>query len=659
MKPSPLFSLNLLFGAALAATPAQATVTPNGLFTDGAVLQQGQNIPVFGSAADGEAVTVKLGGKTVRTTAQNGRWRADLPPVKAGGPYTLTIAGPSNTVTVQDVLVGEVYLCSGQSNMSFTLGGAATGPQAIAAATDPLLHVYHVPNRLSDLPKTDVGGAWQTSTPQTAGGFSAVAYFFGRDLRKALGVPVGLIVSEWGGTPAQAWTSAEALKKLPDFTAAVEAQEQARTNPSVFAQKVATWYTKYDPGSAGKTWADTDLSMADWKTMPLPGAFQDAGIPELSSINGVLWFRRTFDLPAEDVGKEAVLHLLADDNDTTWVNGTQIGASEGWLTPRAYKIAPGLLKPTGNLLAVRVLDTGGKGGIYGPAGSLSLEVPGGASVPLAGPWSYKLGTPLPPEQAPSLDGGNSGTPAVLYNGMIAPLIPYGLKGAIWYQGESNAGDAVQYHALFPAMIADWRGRWGEGDFPFLLVQLAPFMGIAHTPEDTGWALLREAQRQTTLTVPHTGMAVITDVGDSSNIHPVRKEPVGRRLALAALGLVYGQKIEYSGPLYGSMRVDGGKIALHLTHAQNLHTVAVLDGDGKEVAAAGPLTGFTLAGADRKYVNADAIINGDTVIVSSPQVLQPQAVRFGWANYPLVNLYNSAGLPASPFQTDPFPAKGAH
>lgn len=660
MKPSLVLSLSLLLGAALTALPAQATVKPNGLFTEGAVLQQGQKIPVFGSAADGEAVSVQIGGKTARTTAQGGRWRADLPPMKAGGPYTLTIAGPSNTVTVQNVFVGEVFLCSGQSNMGFPLGAAATGPQAVASANDPLLHVYHVPNRLSDLPQTDVvGAAWQASSPQTAGGFSAVAYFFGRDLRKALGVPVGLIVSEWGGTPAQAWTSAEALKKLPDFRAAIETREQARVDPSAFQRRVDAWYTKYDPGSMGKTWADTDLNVSDWKTMPLPGVFQDAGIPELSTVNGVLWFRRTFDLPAGDGGKDAVLHLLADDNDTSWVNGTQIGASEGYQTPRAYKIAASLLKPTGNVLAVRVLDTGGKGGIYGPAEGLALEVPGGTNVPLAGPWSYKLGTTLPSEPAPSLSGGDSNAPTVLYNAMIAPLIPYGLKGAIWYQGESNTGDSIQYRTLLPAMIADWRGRWGAGGFPFLLVQLAPFMGIAHAPEDTGWAVLREAQRQTALTVPHTGMAVITDVGDSGDIHPVRKEPVGQRLALIARALVYGQKVEYSGPLPDSMRVDGGRIVLHFTHAQGLRTVAVSDGDGKEVAPAGPPTGFTVAGADRKYVNADAVLDGDTVIVSSPQVPQPQAVRFGWANYPLVNLYNGAGLPASPFQTDPFPAKAPH
>jgi sialate O-acetylesterase len=642
--------------AAFTALPAQATVKPNGLFSDGAVLQQGQKIPVFGSADDGEAVTVRLGRQTVKTTASGGQWRVDLKPVKAGGPYTLTIAGASNTVTVKDVLVGEVYLCSGQSNMSFTLGGAATGAQAIASANDPELREFHVPNLISNTPRTDVTGMWQASTPQTAGGFSAVAYFFGRDLRKALGVPIGLVVSEWGGTPAQAWTSAEVLKTLPDFRTVVEAQEAAQKDPSSFQKAANDWYAKYDPGSTGTTWGAPALDTSDWKTMPLPGAFQDAGIPELSAVNGIIWFRRTFDLPAEDSGKGAVLHLMADDDDTTWINGTEVGATEGWTTPREYKVPASLLKPTGNVVAVRVLDTGGKGGIYGDAAGLNLNVPGGVPVALAGPWQYRWGANLPAEQVPSTTGSNSNTPTVLYNGMIAPLIPYGIKGAIWYQGESNTGDSIGYHTLFPAMISDWRSRWGEGNFPFLLVQLAPFMGIVHTPEETAWAVLREAQRQTTLTVPNTGMAVITDSGDSGNIHPTRKEPVGQRLALAAQALVYHQKVEYTGPVYESMTMDGSKVILHFTHAEGLHTVAVQDGDGNEVASAGPLTGFTVAGADRKYVNADAVIAGDTIVVSSPAVTQPAAVRFGWANYPLVNLYNSAGLPASPFQTDPFPAK---
>ena len=643
--------------AMLAALPAQAIVKPNGLFSDGAVVQQGQKIPVFGTADEGENVKVHFGRQTVTTTAQGGRWRVDLRPVLAGGPYTLTISGPSNTVTLKDVLVGEVYLCSGQSNMSFTLNGAATGPQAIAVASDPKLHVFHVPNRIADTPQTDLGGTWQASNPQTAGGFSAVAYFFGRDLRRALKVPVGLIVSEWGGTPAQAWTSAEALKRMPDFQPVLAAMEQARTDPGGLQQKVNAWYAKYDPGSAGKTWADPLLDASDWKTMPLPGYFQDAGVPELAGVNGILWYRRTFDLPGEDAGRDAVLHFLADDNDTAWLNGTQIGATEGFQTPRAYKIPASLLNPTGNILAVRVLDTGGKGGLYGPADGLSLTVSGGTPLPLAGPWQYRWGGPLPAgDTVPSVSGDTSNTPTVLYNGMIAPLIPYALKGAIWYQGESNTGDPIQYRTLFPAMIGDWRIRWGEGNFPFLLVQLAPFMGIAHTPEDTGWALLREAQRQTTLTVPNTAEAVITDAGDSGNIHPTRKEPVGQRLALAARALVYHQKVEYSGPQFASMTVDGGKAILHFTHAKGLHTAAMLDGDGQTVAPAGSLTGFTVAGPNRKYVNADAIIQGNMVVVSSPEVSQPAAVRYGWANYPLVNLYNSAGLPASPFQTALFPVK---
>lgn len=663
MKLLTLLPLVLVCG--LAALPAEATVKPNGLFSDNAVLQQGRPIPVFGSADEGEKVTVRLGNETATAMARGGAWRVDLKPMKAGGPYALTVTGPNNAVTVSNVFVGEVWVCSGQSNMSFNLGSAATGAQAIAQANDPLLHVYHVPNIPAATPQTDVGGQWQISSPQTAGGFSAVAYFFARNLRKSLGVPVGLIVSEWGGTPAQSWTSGDALKTLPEFRPVVEAFEEQRKDPATFMTKVEGWYARHDAGSvAGKTWADPTMDDSGWKTVTLPVAWSRSGAPDLAApFQGCVWFRKTVTVPDGWAGKDLTLLLgPIDDADTTYFNGIRVGGLNNWQQSRDYIVPGALVKPGRNVVAVRVLNTSGDGGIYGKPEQLSLEATGaGAPMALAGPWRWQIGGPLPGnDPVPPLNGVDAVmTPGGLFNGMIAPLIPYGVRGAIWYQGESNDHQAIQYRALLSTMIGDWRTRWNEGAFPFLLVQLAPFMRILLTPDgNSNWALLRESQRQITLSVPGTGQAVITDTGDQGSIHPLRKEPVGDRLALLAEAMVYHQKTEDYGPVYQSMTVDGSKVILHFTHAKGLHTVAVLDSDGTQVAPPDSLTGFTLAGVDRKYVNAVAVIQGDTVVVSSPVVAQPDAVRYGWANYPLVNLYNSAGLPASPFQTDPFPAKPA-
>ncbi len=646
---------------ALPPADAQVPVAANSLFGDGAVLQQGVPIPVYGTAPDGEVVTVRLAGHAARATAHGGRWRAALPAMKAGGPYTLSVTGPHNTVTSRNVLIGEVYVCGGQSNMGFNLGSAATGPQVIPQAADPLLHLYQVPDVPAAAPQADAGSQWQAATPQTVPGFSAVAYFFGRDLRKALGVPVGLIETQWGATPAQVWTSADALEKLPDFRPAVETFRTQQKDPSVFLNRVEAWYARHDPGSGGKTWAGPALDDTAWKTLAQPVGWSQSGSAELSApFTGVVWFRKSVDIPADWAGKDLTLLLgPVDDADTTYFNGVRVGGLNTYQQNRDYTVPGALVKPGRSVIAVRVLNTYGEGGMDGKPEQMALQPTGGsASVPLAGDWLYKVGGPLPgsdPVPAPNgLDPFS--TPGVLYNSMIAPLTGFPIRGAIWYQGESNTYDSVQYRTLFPAMIADWRARWGEGDFPFLFVQLAPYMNIVPNPQESAWATLREAQRQTLLSVPRTAMAVITDLGDQRAIHPTRKEPVGGRLALLAEAQVYHRPVEAYGPLYDGMTVQGSKIIVRFTHAAGLHTAAVQDGGGTTVATPGALTGFAVAGADHKYVNADAVIQDGRVVVSSPAVPNPVSVRYGWADYPLVNLYNSAGLPASPFQTDPFPAK---
>jgi sialate O-acetylesterase len=493
---------------AAAVLPAHATVRPHALFSDGAVLQQGMPVPVWGTASAGETVRVSIQGQTATTTALGGEWRVRLRPLKAGGPYTLTIAG-ENTLTIQDVLVGEVWVCSGQSNMEWPLSRSFQPQEAIARSQDAGLRLWTVPHAVSDIPRRDTQGAWKTCGPETLPGFSAVAYYFGRDLRRALGVPVGLIQSTWGGTPAEAWTSRATLASDSALRPILERYREARR------------------------------------------AYPEA-------------------LRAHE-------EALARHRETA-----AAAEREGRQPPR----------------------------------------------PPAAPGN--------PESATR--------PSGVYNAMIAPLQPYAIRGVIWYQGESNAGRADEYRTLFPAMIRNWREAWGQGaDFPFLFVQLAPFMKIEPEPTESGWAELREAQRLTALRVPNTAMAVITDAGDEADIHPARKEPVGARLALAARAVAYGERVAHTGPIFRSMEVRGNRAILRFKGA-----------DRGLVARGGELTGFTLCGEDRKWVNARAILDGDRVIVESPSVSRPAAVRFGWANYPVVNLYDGSGLPASPFRTDDFP-----
>jgi sialate O-acetylesterase len=478
---------------------ARAEVKPNSLFSDGAVLQQGVAVPVWGTGKDGEQVTVKFQDQTVSTTVKDGRWLVRLKPMKAGGPFTMTITG-DNTITISNLLVGEVWLCSGQSNMAFHLAQAANAAEAIAASADPQLRLFTVPYGATDAPKTDVSGSWKESSPETARGFSAVAWFFGHELRRALKVPIGLINSSVGGTPAEAWTSRATLEADPDLKETLER----------YAEQVK----KYDPAAAAEQ------------------------------------------------------HQRALEKHKQAAEKAKAAGEKPPPTPRA---------------------------------------------------------PTDPREA-------SVRPCGLYNAMIAPLQPYAIAGAIWYQGESNSGRAAEYQKLFPAMIQDWRQAWGQGEFPFLFVQIAPHQGMK--PE------IREAQLLSWQKVPRTAMAVITDVGDEKDIHPTKKEPVGARLALAARAIAYGENIEYSGPVYASMKVEGDHAVLSFTHL----------GTGL-MAKDGELKSFTIAGADGSFVAAKAVIGGDNVVVSSPEVSKPGAVRYGWANTPDVNLFNKEGLPATPFRTD--------
>lgn len=457
----------LLAVALCSPSLAWGDVQPHALFSDGMVLQCGRPVPVWGNAAEGEEVTVEFLGQKQTTLAKEGRWMVWLAPLESGGPFTMKISA-SNETSIHDVLVGEVWICSGQSNMQWPLNKSENADEVISSSANPRIRLLSVPRGPASEPRADLQAKWVECKPETVASFSAVAYFFGRDVEKSRDVPVGLINSSYGGTPAEAWTSQETLESDPFFDPILKrANKEPRENPK---------------------------------------------------------------------------------------------------------------RATG-----------------------------------------------------------------LYNGMIAPLVPYAIRGAIWYQGESNANRAYEYERLFPAMVQNWREAWGQGDFPFLFVQLAPFQKIQNAPSESAWAELREAQRLATHRLPNTAMVVITDVGEENDIHPRKKEPVGARLALAARALAHGEGMEYAGPEYESLRIEGDKATVRFRNV----------GKGL-LAKGGPLTGFTIAGSDRKFHEAVAEIVGNEVVVSSAAVPRPTAVRFGWANYPVVNLWNQDGLPATPFRTDHFP-----
>ncbi|MFO8014382.1 MAG: sialate O-acetylesterase [Phycisphaerae bacterium] len=483
------------------------------VLADHMVVQRGIEVPIWGWTDPGARVTVRMGAATAKATADaDGEFLAHLPPQEAGGPHTLTVTS-ENTVWIKDVLVGDVWICSGQSNMAWIVRNVDNAEQEIAEATYPDIRLFTVARRPATEPQDDCRGDWKPCSPETVADFSAVGYFFGRHLHKHLDVPIGLVNTSWGGTPSEAWTSPRTVTKVDAFA-------------------------------------------------PIVQRFED----------------RIEAYPAQ---KEA-WEKQKDERLAKWKERAEKARAEGKRPPRK---------------------------------------------------------PRPP-QDPTLSPHR---PSNLFNGMIAPLLPMRLRGAIWYQGESNAGRAYQYRTLFPAMIRDWRAHWRQGAFPFLFVQLANFMKREAEPGQSAWAELREAQTMA-LDLPNTGQAVIIDIGEADDIHPRNKQDVGKRLALAARAIAYGEDLTWSGPMYKSMTIEDGTVRLAFDHVSG----------GLVAKGGGPLKGFAIAGKDKEWHWADAEIDGDTVVVSSDEVEKPVAVRYAWANNPECNLYNEAGLPASPFRTDDWP-----
>ena len=621
-----------------------ADVTLPNFFGNNMVLQRDKPIPIWGRADVNEKITIQFNHQTKTTKAdKTGKWMIKLDNEIAGGPYTLTING-KNTVTFDNVLVGEVWICSGQSNMEMPIAGWGkinNYEQEIAGANYPLIRHIKVPNTISSVPKDNIPEAsWKICSPETAGDFTAAGYFFARELYNKLKVPVGLINTSWGGTMVETWISRQAFESSDEFKQMIAGMPSLNLDSMAKIKKEASIKRiEALQGSlnttGGVTWNETSTDDSNWPVMQLPGLWETQ---QLGDLDGIVWFRKTITISPEDAGKAATLELaMIDDNDITYVNGVKTGSTDGYNVKRKYTIAPGVLKEGKNVIAVRVDDTGGGGGIYGDSAEMKLTTANHVTS-LAGKWKFKV------EKITGGSGsiGPNSYPTLLFNAMLYPLIPYAFRGVIWYQGEANAGRAYQYRQAFPLMITDWRKRWKE-DFPFYFVQLASFNAAdGNSNEGSTWAELREAQAKT-LSLPNTGMAVTTDIGNSSDIHPKNKQEVGKRLAAIALNNLYGEKNVYRGPSYASLRVEGNKVIISF---DNIGTGLIVHDKY------GYIKGFEIAGEDRKFHYARAYINGNTVVVYSDSVNNPVAVHYGWADDAGEdNLFNKEGFPAEPFRTD--------
>jgi sialate O-acetylesterase len=569
------------------------------------------------------------------------RWQVSIQPPPAGGPYTIRITG-HDTVELHNVLVGDVWLCGGQSNMQVGLGMTFTGPADVKAANNPEIRFFSVASQTAYRHADVVEGSWKAVSPETADRVSAVAYYFARRVQQDIHVPIGLIVDALGGTPAEAWTSAAALRPLHDFDIPLaELERLSSEGAPEYGNYVMHWYDQYDIGLKGN-WAAPDLDDSSWKPVDIPGGFADLGVPETPAL---AWFRREIVLPDPLPAGRTLLFLGSVERmDTAYINGTFVGASAWVENPRVYFVPEGLLKPGRNTLAIRVLKTKPDGGFLGKPEELHLMLGDKSIVQLAGKWKGQLSVDArPPQPLPIAFENWPVMPSVLYEGMLAPIAPLAITGALWYQGEQNSERGYQYRKILPVMVADWRRLFGQGNFPFYIVSLPAFKHRSATPVDDAWAETRESQAITAASVPNSCLAVTIDTGDPDNIHPKDKQPVGERLALCALAKNYGEKVAYSGPTLKTVERLPGSIRLHFANA-----------DGGLVVKGSKLEEFAIAGEDRRWSWADARIDGDTVVVSSPSVANPKEVRYAWQSNPAATLFNLAGLPAAPFRTDDWP-----
>ena len=634
-------------GAMAQVTGVSTPVSPARLFSDGVVLQRGRPIPVWGRATPKTVVTVSLAGQARTGSADaTGTWRVSFPAMQAGGPYELTIAGGTMRLTVRDVLVGDVWVASGQSNMEWPVGQSIDAAAEIASANDSRIREFAIPHSYSDKPELEVtGGSWSRADSQHVGRFSAVAYFFARDLRKSIDVPIGIIHTSWGGANIQTWMSRQALGISENEWRTMIQRDRAWADSmrAALKQKIGDLPAN-DAGLVGgqALWADPILSDDSWAQIRTPALWESAGY---DGMDGVAWYRTSVTLSDEEAREPTRLSLgPIDDSDITWVNGVEVGrTTQKYAEPRLYDIPGGTLRGGKNIVAVRVEDTGGGGGIYGPPTSLYLDV-GGVRRSLAGTWRFKVGAVSFQPDGQRINK----VPTFLYNRMIHPILGFPIKGVIWYQGESNANttkEAAEYRRLFATMITSWRREWrgASPSFPFLWVQLPNYGTVDGAPPlDAPWAVLRESQTAA-LVLPNTGQAVAIDIGQADELHPRNKQDVAARLALEARAVAYGERIVSTGPTYRRHVVRGNRVVIELSNLGGGLVSRVNDGS---------IPGFAVAGSDRRFVWANAQLDGHTVIVWSDRVANPVAVRYLWANSPRAPaLYNREGLPVAPFRTD--------
>jgi sialate O-acetylesterase len=632
------------------------------LFSDDMVLQRELAAPIWGWSTPGDAITVTFDGKpvgkpvgTTATTGPDGRWSTKIGPFPPGGPHMLEIKSPRKSVKLANVLVGDVWLCTGQSNMNWPVRLSKDGAKESEAANNPRIRSFTVNFYPAVTPqKLPPPAKWEVCTPEFAKNFSGVGYFFAREIEQTQQIPIGIIHSSAGATYAETWVSAEALrKKMPDDFPALldEVAGWAGPTPETrdYFADIEKWVATVDPESARLNYASSATTPGDgWRDIEVPKPWEDAGF---AGFDGLAWFRRSVDVPQDWVGGDLRLHLsIVNDVDVVWFNGrligcTQIQGGRNYIVPREH------VKPGENLLSVAVLNRKGPGGFCsGPSNMfIGSTSPNFAQlIRLAGTWQGKAATKIADIKQPFPEPPvrNYKTITSMYNGMIAPLAPFGIKGALWYQGEANGPRWKQYRTLLPTLIGDWRERFGVGDFPFLVVSLANYNPLQKNPVEPGWAEIRESQWRTTRTVPNVGLAMTIDIGDGDDIHPRNKQEVGRRLGLVARRMAYGEKnLIDSGPEFTKAEVDPANKTKMRLHFKNIGGgLAIKTGETK-------LTGFVVAGEDKKFAWADAVIEGDTIVVSSPEVPEPKFVRYGWALNPLVNLYNKEGLPAITFRND--------
>lgn len=643
-----LFVLFLLVSQVLITAQGASLRLPK-ILDDHMVLQQKSFTKFWGWTEPLQEVklTTSWNARTYRVVAdQEGNWKVSVSTAKAGGPYTVTIQAGVTRV-LEDIMLGEVWICSGQSNMEWQLRRAETAEDEIPNSSFPDIRLFTVEKHIGPRPNEDVNGSWELCNPETSADFSAVAYFFGKMLHQEMGVPVGLVNTSWGGTPSESWTSRETLLTFGDFDQQLEflygsgkeeleqaLKEQIRIEALIKEQQD---FENQENIGFSEGWMNTDFDDSDWGDLACPAEW--SSLEEIGMLEGVVWMRTDIRIPDNWIGKTLNLELgPVDEMDITYINGVEVGTSRiinNWNVPRYYQV-PASVVSSGDLqLAIRIVNTSAQGGIFGHPEQLKIfpaEDTGETPVLLAGSWKYRIAYKFP--ELPMVN--NSHTPSVLYNGMLYPLKNLGIKGAIWYQGESNQSRAVQYRSIFPGMIEDWRSTWNQGEFPFYFVQIAPFDygDIQSSPE------LREAQFLTLSEVKHTGMAVTMDIGNPEDIHPTNKRDVGKRLALWALANDYGKEIVCSGPLYREQSIEGSSIRIHFDYT----------GSGL-LAKGGPLSHFEIAGEDQIYHPAKAVIDGETIVVSAAEVASPVAVRYGWSNTAEPNLFNAEGLPASSFSTD--------